>query len=483
MPTATRPPALWALAVRGGCWALLLPAMAEVLIPLDPDLPFRIEGKTWELGAEQGHVAPTGTGEARRRVQVTGPAGWLEGEEARFSPTDGWVDLAPVEGNWRHLTIVAARAHLQGKVLDLENAWISSCQSVEHPDYTLRAARLQVVDFHGYTFIHATDAELSIAGITLARVPRLDLNLDTLMEQRRSPGVYAGQGWFAPGMNLDAYYGLSLSTQFRFLHRPGAKGYLNLFYSTTRQASLTGVTELTDGSDNLLLAVLGYQSPGPEARIGPWGYLYALHRLGNDDRVSVTISGRELLSGQTVSRTPELALVSDWRSLGPLEYRYRAKGGEFLIEDARPVTRLSAVTELALPVWHPWEGAQIQPMVEGVSRGYLHATPLLGAGVQLQGSQALGDWFLMARWRQRWATGPNPLFFENYVSDQIVGGMVAWQVMPILRVGVFGEWSVLRQYPVAMDMMASLVTDCLALHGYYSPLYQSGALRANLLAF
>ena len=89
----------------------------------------------------------------------------------------------------------------------------------------------------------------------------------------------------------------------------------------------------------------------------------------------------------------------------------------------------------------------------------------------------------MARVRQRWATGPNPLFYENYLSDQVVGGMVLWQALPMLRLGLFGEWSTQRQTPVALDLMASLVTDCAGLHVIYSPLYGGLSAKGNLLAF
>ena len=57
------------------------------------------------------------------------------------------------------------------------------------------------------------------------------------------------------------------------------------------------------------------------------------------------------------------------------------------------------------------------------------------------------------------------------------------QALPALRLGLFGEWSTQRQTPVALDLMASYVTDCAAVHVIYSPLYGGLNAKGNLLAF
>jgi hypothetical protein len=125
----------------------------------------------------------------------------------------------------------------------------------------------------------------------------------------------------------------------------------------------------------------------------------------------------------------------------------------------------------------------VQPLAEGMGRAYLANGPMVGGGVQLQATQTLGDWVIMGRARSRLATGPNPLFYENYISDQVVGGMVLWAALPELRLGIFGEWSVQRNLPVALDLMASFVTDCAGVHVIYSPLYGGLTAKGNLLAF
>lgn len=484
---ACRRPLLFAILVWLAACRLGAPAWANgVSISLDDDLAFRVSGPHWTLGAERGVVAGSDVaGQATGRVQVVSRHGWLAAPQARFHPGQDWVDLGPSEGSWHYLMIQADKARLTGDVLDLDGARISTCNSSGHPDYTLRAARMQLVDMFGYVFVHASDVELSLFGldIPLLKVPRVDMPLDRFIEQKRTRGIFVDQGWISPGIDLGGGVGLAVNTQYRFLHRPGAKGYVWGEYATVRQVNLQAVTELTDGSENLLLAIAGWQSPGPVVRTGPWALLRGIRRLGDSDRLEAIVSGRELLAGQIISRTPEVALLGDWKSLGFLDFRYGARAGEFLVENDKPYTRVSGRLELAPPPWRPWDGFTFQPMAEGVARGYLQEEPLFGGGVQVQAGQQLGDLFVMGRFRQRWAMGKNPLFYENYIPDQVVGGMVTWQIMPILRVGLFGEWSLARGMPVALDLMGSLVTDCAAVHVFASPLLGGLSVRGNLLSF
>jgi hypothetical protein len=462
----------------GAAWA------SGVKMGIDADLGFVVQGKGWQLGAEHGTVnGPDTPSRAHGRVQVISPNGYLLGQSATFNPTEGWVDLSPVEGSWQYLTVKGDQARVTGNVLELTNAHVSTCHSAEHPHYDLRAARLQLVDFHGYLFVHASDVQLALFGQPVMWLPRLDFPLDRIVEHNRLRTVQADQGWFVPGITLGANAGVGLRGQFRFLNRPGAKGFIFGEYATIRGASAYALTELTDGDSNLLMGVLGFQAPAPVARTGLWGYARAVHGFDWGDRAEAMVGGRELLAGQIISRLPELTYLSDWRSLGWLDFRYTFRAGEYLLEGFDHVTRSSGQLEFSSPAWVPWPGMAIQPILEGVGRAYLQHQPLLGGGVQVQATQTLGDFVLMGRFRQRWAQGPNPLFYENYPGDQVVGGMVLWQVLPILRLGLFGEWSTQRNMPVALDVMASLVTDCAGGHVIFSPLY--GALNAtgNVLAF
>jgi hypothetical protein len=463
---------------------LAVATAAGVRMTLDSGLGFVIQGKDWQLGAEQGESSgPEAPSRARGRVQVVSGQGFLLGQSATFNPTEGWVDLSAAEGSWHYLTVKADQVRLTGKVLELTNAWISTCHGHEQTHYDLRAARMQLVDYYGYLYIHASDVQLALYGQPVMWVPQLDLPLDRIVERNRLRTVYADQGWFSPGITLGGGAGVGLNGQYRFLNRPGAKGYLYGEYASIRQLSGYGLTELTDGDRNLLLGVLGYQGPGPVARTGPWGYLRGIHTWDWGDRSELQIGGRELLGGQIVSRLPEMAYMSDWRSLGWLDARYTFRAGEFLLEGFDPVSRASGRLEFSCPPWQPWPGMAISPLVEGVARGYLQHASLFGAGAQLQATQTLGDWVVMGRFRQRVAQGPNPLFYENYIADQVVGGMILWQAMPELRLGLFGEWSTQRQLPVALDLMASFVSDCTGAHVIYSPLYGGLSATGNLLAF
>lgn len=458
---------------------------AGVKMSLDADLGFVVQGQDWQLGAETGQLnGPDAPATAKGRVQIVSEHGFLLGDTASFNPTTGWVDVSPATGSWHYLTLKADQARLTGHVLELTNAWISTCHNQDaHPHYDVRAARMQLVDFYGYLYIHASDVQLALYGQPVMWVPRLDFPLDRLVERNKVRTVYADQGWFSPGVSIGGNAGLALNGQYRFLNRPGAKGYIFGEYATVRQASAYALTELTDGNRNLLLGVLGYQSPGPVARTGPWGYARGVHTLDWGDRLEAQIGGRELLGGQIVSRLPEISYLSDWRSLGWLDTRYTFRAGEYLLEGFDAVTRASGRLEVSCPAWQPWPGMAIQPLVEGVARGYLQNAPLFGGGAQIQATQTLGDVVLMARFRQRLAQGPNPLFYENYIADQVVGGMVLWQVLPVIRLGLFGEWSTQRHLPVALDLMATFASDCLGGHVIYSPLYGSLSATGNVLAF
>lgn len=464
------------------CVLTLICVLASDVAWADEQHPFAVDGAGWRLVAGAGALPDAGrSGEASGYVQVTTSRGSLTASSARFDPVEGWVELVEAEGRWQDVTVRGARIHLSGSVLDVTDGRLSPCHDLELPEYSLYAERFQLVDYRNYLFLHADQLDLALFGQKLIRLPRLDIVLDALIDRFRVRTTLADQGWFTPNVLLGS--GVTFSGHYRFLNRPGAKGYLQTHYSTLRQFSTDAGVELTDGAQNLLLGMGGWQFPAPVARTGPWGMVRGVHRFTPTERIEAIVSGRELLGGQTISRTPEVAWTTDWRGLGPLDWRYDLRLGQFLIEDLRSVTRFGGQLELALRPISLWEGAQLQPMIEGVGRSYLQDGPLLGTAAQLQLTQSFETVQLMARVRSRWAFGANPLRYENYVTDQVVGGMVAWQLLPPLKVGLFGEWSVSRSTPVAMDLLASYVSDCLALHFYYNVLYSSSAFRWNLLAF